>query len=1297
MATTASLQIPSAEPGPSRQQPIQQGQYRPVSVAVQPASATSPPPSAARRQRASHTVQPSSRDESTSGSHSGSAPVAYHDVYSHPAAVAYLAAHPRRTIPKFGPYLLLHTLGEGEFGKVKLGLHSLWGEEVAVKLIRRGNVDNNVRMSKVEREIEVLRTLKHPNIVRLYDVIETDKYIGIILEYASGGELFDHILAHRYLREGYASKLFYQLLSGVWYIHQKKIVHRDLKLENLLLDRHRNILITDFGFANRFEHRADDLMQTSCGSPCYAAPELVISEGLYVGSAVDIWSCGVILYAMLAGYLPFDDDPANPDGDNINLLYKYIVNTPLTFPDYISDQARDLLSLMLVPDPTKRASLEAVMNHSWLAAFHAPPAEGEVMDIDAPRAFGRTVEDLERQAMEQHQQKRLAYQRQMRAAAAAATGQHQQSSTTSPHGHGSRHGHHSYQPDVLSAGPASAGVVSPNNRHRERSEHHRERTQPEYLYETSLDQSYASTASPGMPTPPTSAPAVSGSTAASAGRKGFVPSPVAVPMDEDDPFSMPVGPKSAGVVANNAPAERERRPSMDGTQLPAAVASPPLPEVATKSPPKKPADGFRHTIQVEYDEPKSSRRSDDRATSRRSEDKEKERRKERTDRDRSASPRRSAGAGNAGRSPSVGSKRDERDRQNRAASGSKPLPPSPNILAAEPPITTSTAKRNGETPVPAVGERTPTKAKSSAANGVSTPTHPRNNGPNTLSMPTPVVNVKAASPPGTPIAFSPTAKDRDDTSMDIDDAKGARKKPSSEDKPETSSQHSRGSGHRRGLSAVGLGKIFGGSPSSTNERIPSEGSDTSGQSGSRRPSTLQLPSDGESKKSSVGSSVLLSPAYSDKEGKEKDPKKTSRRNTLTVMVEPFSRSIRNRNNKGRGASTPLHTPGAETANIETKDVPMPSMPAKEELNADEFIKVSQADTSVDLDAGGMQASTSAAKKVMQWFRGRGRGGRDSIGLGDPPLNAPELPEKEPAERSRTPTQLTTNEKANASSTTVNQANAVTSPKESARSPSTQRGSLSPLGHPQRSASSGVSNPLSIGRWIRPSLTTASPAVTAARTRQTTKNPNDAIRIHHGPVVTATITNMAPPEVMKHVKQVLEGMGVEIQLESEFKYRCVRVKRRKGAVSGPVAGGDSSSQLTAVNMMGSAASNGVDRRGLPVPSHGTFSGNMLKGLLMRRQSSQVSSPNMQPSLSFDDEAISPIGETSSQSINPLQDHSPVYGDISQDAGDEVRFSVELTRLDGLNDTYSLDIRRLRGNLRSYKFLHDIIRDRADLQR
>ena len=231
-------------------------------------------------------------------------------------------------------------------------------------------------------------------------MIETDKYIGIILEYASGGELFDHILAHRYLKERDACKLFAQLISAVWYLHQKKIVHRDLKLENLLLDRHRNVIVTDFGFANRFEHKTDDLMQTSCGSPCYAAPELVISEGLYVGSAVDIWSCGVILYAMLAGYLPFDDDPANPEGDNINLLYKYILSTQLTFPDYVSTEARDLLSKMLVPDPQYRADLQTVMAHEWLSPYAS--------------LFGRSIEEYENVSQEQQMQKRANYQRQIR-------------------------------------------------------------------------------------------------------------------------------------------------------------------------------------------------------------------------------------------------------------------------------------------------------------------------------------------------------------------------------------------------------------------------------------------------------------------------------------------------------------------------------------------------------------------------------------------------------------------------------------------------------------------------------------------------------------------------------------------------------------------------------------------------------------------------------------------------------------------------------------------------------------------
>ncbi|TAQ83661.1 hypothetical protein B7494_g8016 [Chlorociboria aeruginascens] len=302
---------------------------------------------------------------------------------------------------RFGEYYLGNTLGEGEFGKVKMGWKQEGGVQVAIKLIRRDSVGTNpTRLAKIYREISILREISHPNIVRLHEMVETEKQIGIILEYASGGELFDYILNHRYLKDNAARRLFAQLVSGVGYLHKKGIVHRDLKLENLLLDRNRNIIITDFGFANTFnpadelgeeiEHnlvsrdyvkrmeldkilpngmRRGDLMQTSCGSPCYAAPELVVSDSLYTGRKVDVWSCGVILYAMLAGYLPFDDDPANPEGDNINLLYKYIVSTPLTFPEYVTPHARDLLRRILVPDPRKRADLFEVARHSWLSEY----------------------------------------------------------------------------------------------------------------------------------------------------------------------------------------------------------------------------------------------------------------------------------------------------------------------------------------------------------------------------------------------------------------------------------------------------------------------------------------------------------------------------------------------------------------------------------------------------------------------------------------------------------------------------------------------------------------------------------------------------------------------------------------------------------------------------------------------------------------------------------------------------------------------------------------------------------------
>ncbi|EJT68597.1 CAMK/CAMKL/KIN4 protein kinase [Gaeumannomyces tritici R3-111a-1] len=302
---------------------------------------------------------------------------------------------------KFGEYILGNTIGKGEFSKVKLAWKQEGGVRVAIKLIKKGAHGSNLsHMSGIMREVHILKHLTHPNIVRLHRMNESERHYGIILEYASGGDLFDYILRNRYIKDHAARRLFAQLVSGVGYMHKKGIVHRDLKLENLLLDRNRNIIITNFGFANTFNPneelteeeeeglwdkefvkkmgldkigldnpRKGDLMLTKLGSPCYAAPELVVTDLLYTGRKVDVWSCGVILYAMLAGHLPFDDDPANTEGDNINLLYKYIVSTPLTFPEYVTPHARDLLRRILVPNPRRRADLVEVARHSWLSEY----------------------------------------------------------------------------------------------------------------------------------------------------------------------------------------------------------------------------------------------------------------------------------------------------------------------------------------------------------------------------------------------------------------------------------------------------------------------------------------------------------------------------------------------------------------------------------------------------------------------------------------------------------------------------------------------------------------------------------------------------------------------------------------------------------------------------------------------------------------------------------------------------------------------------------------------------------------
>ncbi|CAI4808641.1 AIF_collapsed_G0052680.mRNA.1.CDS.1 [Saccharomyces cerevisiae] len=256
----------------------------------------------------------------------------------------------RRKHVTFGPYILGSTLGEGEFGKVKLGWPKNFSnssnstfdfpKQVAIKLIKRDSISNDYRKEvKIYREINALKHLSHPNIVKLEEVLQNSRYIGIVLEYACGGEFYKYIQKKRRLKEMNACRLFSQLISGVHYIHSKGLVHRDLKLENLLLDKNENLVITDFGFVNEFCSR-NELMKTSCGSPCYAAPELVISAEPYEARKADIWSCGVILYAILAGYLP-----------------SLIIFFPIP---------RDLLRRMLVSDPKKRINLKQIKKHEWL-------------------------------------------------------------------------------------------------------------------------------------------------------------------------------------------------------------------------------------------------------------------------------------------------------------------------------------------------------------------------------------------------------------------------------------------------------------------------------------------------------------------------------------------------------------------------------------------------------------------------------------------------------------------------------------------------------------------------------------------------------------------------------------------------------------------------------------------------------------------------------------------------------------------------------------------------------------------
>lgn len=273
-----------------------------------------------------------------------------------------------RTI--LGRWIIERTIGKGSYGRVKVARDlQMEGQRVALKFISRANIRKPQHTVRIQREIALMRAMNHEHIARLYERIDTETDIILVMEYVSGGDLYDRISAAPSYRlsEKEARPLFRQVVSALDYCHHHRIIHRDIKPENVMLagpkerstpvDR-LSVKLIDFGFANLYDPQG--CLQTNCGSPLYAAPEII--QGVqYVGPEVDIWSLGVTLYAMLTGMLPFEDE-------QLKGLYAKICAGKFTFPSHVSSQARDLISMMLRTDVGQRAGMQAVRMHRWTCA-----------------------------------------------------------------------------------------------------------------------------------------------------------------------------------------------------------------------------------------------------------------------------------------------------------------------------------------------------------------------------------------------------------------------------------------------------------------------------------------------------------------------------------------------------------------------------------------------------------------------------------------------------------------------------------------------------------------------------------------------------------------------------------------------------------------------------------------------------------------------------------------------------------------------------------------------------------------
>uniref|UniRef100_A0A8C7IBC7 non-specific serine/threonine protein kinase n=1 Tax=Oncorhynchus kisutch TaxID=8019 RepID=A0A8C7IBC7_ONCKI len=270
-----------------------------------------------------------------------------------------------------GFYEIIRTLGKGNFAVVKLARHKVTKTQVAIKIIDKTRL-NPSNLEKIYREVQIMKLLNHPHIIKLYQVMETKDMLYIVTEYAKNGEMFDYLTSNGRMSEDEARKKFWQILMAVDYCHRHHIVHRDLKTENLLLDTNMNIKLADFGFGNFYN--SGEPLSTWCGSPPYAAPE--VFEGKeYEGPQLDIWSLGVVLYVLVCGSLPFD-------GPSLPALRQRVTEGRFRIPFYMSQDCENLIRKMLVVDPTKRISMAQIKQHRWMLAD--PTAPNQTLSMALP-------------------------------------------------------------------------------------------------------------------------------------------------------------------------------------------------------------------------------------------------------------------------------------------------------------------------------------------------------------------------------------------------------------------------------------------------------------------------------------------------------------------------------------------------------------------------------------------------------------------------------------------------------------------------------------------------------------------------------------------------------------------------------------------------------------------------------------------------------------------------------------------------------------------------------------------------